>query len=204
MCSCCDCIVVFRATHTLVLLPFRWKLPSYQSAEDQETQATLTTTKRRMSVCPTQKSVQRSFPNSSKGRQAFHKVSHVLGFLQSVEGGAETWRIQNNCLVPSFHKVEWGPSCHDPPRVQLALNVYTGTLCRHPSCCDTKILGRPRFLSFVSCFVFKTFVALNNPSLHFKPSDYLQRKTKTNEMPILQWHKELLSILGGITHFRDF
>ena len=86
---------------------FRWKLPSCQSAEDRGTRAISTTTKRRMSASQKRKSVQKSLQSSSewaKGPIRAHMQWDILCTHLRVKVELRPSCVQNNCLVPSFHK----------------------------------------------------------------------------------------------------
>ncbi len=190
---------LFR-TMIIFFIVLRLKRPSCQSAEDLETQATLTTMKRRTSMCHKQKSVQKSLLTSS----AWARVPSGLTCFGIF---ALSWGLRWNRGHHMFktnasflHSTQLNEVLLAMILRAVSTNLYTGTLCRHPSCCNTKILDHV----FIFCLFFFSSVLLRLPPLnsllqsYFNSVYYLKRNVKSKMMPIFKWRKEWLIVLAGI------
>lgn len=142
----------------------RLKPPSCQSAEDQETRATLTTTKRRTFVSHKQKSVQKSSLSSSEWARVPSGLT-CFGIFALSWGLRWNWGRHVLETNASFlHSTQLNEVLLAMILRAVSTNLYTGTLCRHPSCCNTKILDH--------VLIFFFFFTFSLPLLSSAPPPY--------------------------------
>lgn len=131
----------------------RLKPPSCRSAEDQEIRATLMTTKKRTFVSRKQKSVQKSLLSSSEWARVPSGLK-CFGIFALSWGLRWNWgRHMFKTNVSFLHSTRLNEVLLAMILRAVSTNLYTGTLCRHPLCCNTEILDH--FLIFcLLSFVF--------------------------------------------------
>lgn len=141
----------------MIFCILRLKPHSCQSAEGQETQATLTTTKRRKFVSHRQKSVQKSLLSSSEWARVPLGLS-CFGIFALSWGLRWNWGCNVFKRNASFlHSTRLNEVLLAMILRAVSTNLYTGTLCRHQLCCNTKILDHVLIFS-VFCLPLLSFL----------------------------------------------
>lgn len=137
----------------IFLCILRLRPPSCQSAEDQETRATLTTTKRKTSTSHKQKSVQKSLLTSSEWARVPSGLTcfgiFALSWGLRWNRGRHVFKTNASFL----HSTQLNEVLLAMILRAVSTNLYTGTLCRHPSCCNTKILDHVIIFCLFSFFL---------------------------------------------------
>lgn len=183
----------------------RLKPPSCRSAEDQEIRATLTTTKRRTFVSRKQKSVQKSLLSSSEWARVPSGLK-CFGIFALSWGLRWNWgRHMFKTNVSFLHSTRLNEVLLAMILRAVSTNLYTGTLCRHPLCCNTEILDH--FLIFcLLSFVF--YVCHSRESSLLLISIQVIIWKTTWKLILIQfssfkWHKEWLIVFSWYCTFCD-
>lgn len=109
---------------------FRLKLPSCRSAEDLETRATSTTTKRRTFASHKQKSVQKSLLTFSQDPSRFPRLWDICTLMRVIRWN---WGHPVLLTIASFlhsTRLKRGRFFAMPPGA-AGTDLHTGKLCRH-------------------------------------------------------------------------